>query len=71
MHGMDRRKFLDAAICGAGAVGRLADRMKDDVKRAQVVVVPGARVVAAGSAGGIAAAAFAAGAGSDEGERRP
>ena len=58
MNAMDRRKFLFAALCGAGAglalaplaaeaapldagaAGRLADLLKDDVKPAQVVVVP-------------------------------
>jgi hypothetical protein len=55
---MDRRKFLAAALGGAGATvalasgaaalpldaaaeRHLADRMKDDVKRAQAVVVRG------------------------------
>jgi hypothetical protein len=56
---MDRRKFLAAVMCGAGAglalapvaayalpleageAGRLADRLTDDVQRAQAVVVHG------------------------------
>jgi hypothetical protein len=56
MNAMDRRKFVFAALCGAGAglalapfgaealtldggaTGRLADRLNEDVRRAQVVV---------------------------------
>ncbi|RBP11995.1 hypothetical protein DFR50_115102 [Roseiarcus fermentans] len=59
MNTMDRRKFLVAALCGAGAglalaplaasalpldagaAGRLAGEMNDDVERAQVVIVNG------------------------------
>jgi hypothetical protein len=59
MQTMDRRKFLAAAICGAGVglalapvaadalplgieeTGKLADRLMDDVQRAQAVVVHG------------------------------
>ena len=82
MDRMDRRKFVFAALCGAGAglalapfgaealtldagaAGRIADPLTRTSSASRSGRSPG-RVVAAGSAGGVAAAAFAAGAGCD------
>ncbi len=85
---MDRRKFVTALICGAGAglalppvaahalplgpeeTGKLAERLADDVQRAKSRWFTDGRDGAAGSAGGIADAVSAVGAGSDDGRWR-